>query len=104
MNKKNLYGSAQWLYGNVLWIAAFGFSVHGGVQAQALSKNLSGTEPPGFLAQSERALYLEVGHQQTVTPDFTPARIAIGNPAIVDANILRSAAQQQAPAVMRKFC
>ena len=92
MNKKNLYGSAQWLYGNALWIAAFGFSVQGGVQAQELSEKLSGTEPSSFLAQSERALYLGIGHQQTVTPDFTPARIAIGNSAIVDANILRSAA------------
>ena len=42
---------------------------------------------------SEKTIYLNTGNQETVTPDFTPSRIAIGDPKVVAAKVLRNTAK-----------
>ena len=77
-----------WLCG----VAVFGGLVMpGSVGAQSLQPPQSAMEQ----AQSvmDRTLHLAVGRQQTISPEFTPARIAIGNPAVLDAKVLRNSAK-----------
>ena len=45
---------------------------------------------------AERTLYLNTGGQETLIPDFTPSRIAIGDPALVAAKVLRNPANNAA--------
>ena len=77
---------------NVWWMVAWGVS--GGLQSWAVAQDVV-RQPtavggiPHFV-DAEHALYLSVGSQHTVLPDSSPSRIAIGDPAVVDAKILRN--------------
>lgn len=59
-------------------------------QTQSMTQAGTVSASPVQSAAAERSLYLAVGRQQTVTPDFTPGRIAIGNPAVLDVKVLRN--------------
>lgn len=47
-------------------------------------------------AGAEKTVYLNTGGQEAMTPEFTPSRIAIGDPAVVAAKVLRNPSKNAA--------
>lgn len=46
--------------------------------------------------QEGKKIYLSLGKQQTIVPDFTPLRVAVGNPAVLDVKVLRNSSASAA--------
>ncbi len=93
MYLKNHYFVAQAFQKNLLRGALALVMATGVVQAQDFTRTSSSAVAQAPIPETGQLIYLSAGRQQTLAPDFVPSRIAIGNPAVLDAKVLRSSAQ-----------
>lgn len=73
----------------------YGISTWTNAQSQEL-QSVSGVQPVAATAHVSstgsmpNALYLSMGKQHTLVPAWTPGRVAVGNPAVLDVQVLRN--------------
>lgn len=96
MYLKKSNGSSLNILCGVLCVAAPSLFTCLNMYAQTSPMLQMGGAPQKEKTGAEPMLYLSLGSQQTVIPDDTPSRIAVGNPAVVDAKVLRNS-EKDAP-------